>query len=77
MSLDLATIGIEDAIAEVDIGPRRPLDHKDLVGADAEAAVRDSAPLFRCKADSLVDCIDHHEIISSAVHFCKFEFHAK
>src|SRR5690606_16832151 len=43
--LDLAAVGIEDPVAEVDIGPARTLDEQQLVRADAEMAIGETAPL--------------------------------
>ena len=43
--LDFAAVGVEDAVAEVDAGPLRRLDHQDLVGTDTEAAVRQAPQL--------------------------------
>ena len=42
--LDLAAVGVEDAVAEVDARPRG-LDHQDLVAAHAEMAVGDALQL--------------------------------
>ena len=38
--LDLAAVGIEDAVAEIRARRLRLLDHQDLVAAHAEMAVR-------------------------------------
>jgi hypothetical protein len=43
--LDLAAVGVEDAVAEVGVGPRGFLDDEDLVAADAEMAVGKEARL--------------------------------
>src|SRR6266446_1597766 len=44
--LDLAAVGVEDAVAEVHAALLRPLDHQDLVCANAEVPVGDLSQLF-------------------------------
>ena len=45
--LDLAAVGVEDAVAEIGVGPCRRLDHQDLIAADAEMAVGEMPQLRR------------------------------
>jgi hypothetical protein len=49
--LDFAAIGVVDAITEIDPGALRLFHHQHLVGADAEAAIRDELPLARRERD--------------------------
>src|SRR5690606_13896506 len=72
---DLAAVAVEDAVAEVDACRLRTLDHQDLVGPDAEAAVGQAAPLFRAQVHLLVDGVDDDEIIAGAVHLGELQFH--
>ena len=75
--LDFTTIGVIDAVAEIDAGRVRRFDHQHLVGADAEAAVGQLLPLGRAEVDLLVDRVDDDEVIAGAVHFGEFEFHVE
>ena len=49
--LDLAAVGVEDAVAEIGAGARGGLDQQDLVAADAEMAVGDPAHLLAAKVE--------------------------
>jgi hypothetical protein len=73
--LHFATVGVENAIAEIATGVGRLFHQQDLVGADAEAAVAQQAPLRRREVDLLGDAVDDDEVIAGAVHFGEFEFH--
>jgi hypothetical protein len=73
--LDLATIGIEDAVAEIDTGLARLLDQQDLVTADTEMAVGQVNQLFRAEGNLLAHAVEDNEIVAQTVHFGEFEFH--
>jgi hypothetical protein len=75
--LDLAAVGIEDAVAEIDARRRRALHHQDLVAADAEMAVGQKARLGRRRHEVLVDGVEHDEIVAEAVHFCEADAHRR
>ena len=75
MSLDLATIRVEDAVTEIDIRLRRRLDEQDLVAADAEMAVGDVTQLFRRQRNPLADAVENNKVVAQTVHFGEFEFH--
>jgi hypothetical protein len=68
--LDLAAVGVEDAVAEVDAGRVGRLDDEDLVGADAEAAVAEAAHLRARRARAARrarSCrVEHDEIVARA-----------
>ena len=66
--LDLAAVGIEDAVAEIDIGRRGALDHQDLVAADAEVAVSEKACLGRRRHEVLIDGVEYDKVVAEAVH---------
>ena len=68
-SSDLAAIGIENAVTEIDIGARRALDDQHLVAADTEAPVGQTPHLLGGQRHALVDGVDHDEVIAEAVHF--------
>jgi hypothetical protein len=74
--LHLAAIGIENAVAEIDIRPLRALDHQQLVAADAEVAVSEKAHLLGRQVDLLANRVDHDEIVAQAVHLGKTELHS-
>jgi hypothetical protein len=75
--LDLAAVGVVNAIAEIDFLRLRLFHHQHLVGADAEAAVGQALPLGRAEIDVLVDGIDDHEVIAGAMHLGEFQFHVR
>jgi hypothetical protein len=66
--LDLAAVGIEDAVAEIVRGIARSLDQQDLVAADAAMAVGDAAGAPGREVDLLAYAVEHHEIVALAVH---------
>jgi hypothetical protein len=49
--LDLAAVGVEDAVAEIGVVAAGLLDQQDLVAADAEMAVGDAAALLGGERD--------------------------
>jgi hypothetical protein len=75
--LDLAAVGIEDAVAEIDARRRRALDDQDLVAADAEMAVGEKARLGRRRHEVLADGVEHDEIVAEAVHFGEADAHRR
>ena len=74
--LDLAAVGIEYPVAKINARHRGFFNNQYLVCANAKASVGDIAPLIAGEINRLVDRIDHHEIITSTVHFCESECHA-
>jgi hypothetical protein len=74
---DFAAIRIEDAVAEIHIVARRFLDDQDLVGADAEMAAGQRAPLRVGQVELLVNAVQHDEIVAGAVHLGELEFHVR
>ncbi len=75
--LDLAAIGIEDAVAEIDAGRRRTFDHQDLVATDAKVAVGEKARLGRRRHEVLVDGVEHDKVVAEAVHFGEADSHGR
>jgi hypothetical protein len=73
--LDLAAVGVEDAVAEIDARRRAALDDQDLVAADAEMAVGEKARLGRRRHEVLADRVEHDEIVAEAMHFGKTNTH--
>ena len=74
--LDLAAVGIEDAVAEIGVGAGGRLHQQDLVAADAEVAVGDEAQLVRRQRDGLAYAVDDHEVVAGAVHLGEAQPHA-
>ena len=60
---------------ELGVGVARRLNQQDLVAADAEAAVGDRAQLGLVEHDTLVDRVEHDEVVAKAVHLGEFESH--
>jgi hypothetical protein len=74
--LDLAAVGVEDAVAEVRVRAARALDHQDLVAADAEVAIGDFADLLSGKRKRLIRAIDDDEVVPRPLHLGEGELHA-
>ncbi|MNT45399.1 hypothetical protein D3C72_1819830 [compost metagenome] len=73
--LDLAAVGIEDAVAEIDIRARGFLDHQHLVRAHAEVPAGERAPLRGGQVDLLADAVKHDKVVAGAMHLGELEFH--
>ncbi len=76
--LDLAAIGIEDAVAEIGRGRRRLFHQQDLVAADAEVPLGDEAGLGRRWIETrsaAAGGIEHDEVVAQALHFAKVDSH--
>ena len=67
--LDLAAVGVEDAVAEIGIGPGGAFHQQDLVATDAEMAIGDELELGRAQIHALRNRVEHHEIVAQAMHF--------
>ena len=74
---DLAAIGIEDAIAEINVRARRFLDDEDLVAADTKVPVGEKLRLGRCELGEggVAHGIEHDKVVAQALHLGKHEFH--
>src|SRR5581483_676167 len=66
--LDLAAIGIEDAVAKIGIGRDRALDQQHLVAAHAETAVGDASDGRGIEVDHLAHAVDDDKIVAEALH---------
>ena len=75
--LDLAAIGVEDAVVKLGTLDAWPFNQQDLVTADAEMAVGDLPQLFGAQVDLLFDGIENDEIVSRALHLGEFQFHGR
>ena len=71
--LDLAAVGVEDAIPEVDARSSRPLDDEDLIAADAEPPIGEPPVLRRGEVHLLSDPVEHDEIVAEPVHLREAE----
>ena len=74
---NLATIGIEDAITEIDTGLGRFFNEQDLVTADTEIPVSEITQLFRREVNLLAHAIENDEIVAQAMHLGKLELHER
>ena len=72
--LDLAAVGVEDAVAEVRV-TLRALDDEHLVAAHAEAAVGQRANRVRRQVDTLAHAVDDDEIVAQPLHLGELERH--
>ena len=66
--LDLAAVGIEDAVAKIDAGLCRLLDDQNLVAADAEVTIGDAPDLAGVEHDGLGDRVENNEIVTQSLH---------
>ena len=73
--LDFAAVGVEDAVAEIDVGAGRRFDHQHLVAADAEIAVGEATHLLRRQDDRLANGVDNDEVVTEAVHLGETQTH--
>ena len=56
-------------------GRAKLVDDQDLVGADAEAAVAETAHLLDRQPDRRARAVEHDEVVAGAVHLGEFQFH--
>jgi hypothetical protein len=75
--LDLATVGVEDPVAEIDVGARWPLDQQHLVAANAEMTIGKANDLSSVEFDALADAVEHHKIVAQSLHLGEFETHVE
>src|SRR5438552_6693228 len=65
---DLFAVGVEDSVAEVDIGAGRLLDQQYLVAADSEMAVCHPPDFRRLEVDLVAHAIEHDKIVAQTLH---------
>ncbi len=73
--LNLATIGIENAIAEIGFRVGRVFNQQNLVSTDAKLAMGQGTCPFRGHFNGLANAIDNDKVIARAMHFCKLPNH--
>src|SRR5262249_22313181 len=73
--LNLAAIGIPDAIAEIVLRGERPFDEEKLVAADPEMAIGDRAYLLARESNRLANAIEHDEVVALSLHLRELELH--
>jgi hypothetical protein len=66
--LDLAAVGVPDAVAEIVAFLPGLLHHQQLVAADAEMAVGDAPYLLGREAHGLAHAVEHDEVVALALH---------
>src|SRR5882762_444825 len=74
--LDLAAVGVEDAVAEVHAAPLRPLDHEDLVATDSQMSIRGLFQLLFIEIECRPGGIQDHEIVAGTLHLGTRKLHA-
>jgi hypothetical protein len=74
---DLAAIGVENPVTEIDPRLLRGLDQQDLVATDAEMAISQVTQLFRCQRKRLANAVEDDEIVAQTVHLREFKFHSR
>ena len=72
---DLAAVGIENTIAEIDIRTGCLLNQQELIATYAKMAIGEEPDLLRRERNHLADPIDHDKIVAEAVHLGKADFH--
>jgi hypothetical protein len=73
---DLAAIGVENPVTEIDSRLPRRLDQQYLVAADAEMTVGQMAQLFRRQRNLLANAVEDNEIVAQTMHFREFQLHS-
>ncbi|MCY1180487.1 hypothetical protein D9M73_209340 [compost metagenome] len=66
--LHFRTIGVEDAVAEVDVRVGRRFDDQQLVETDARVAVAPLLGVLGLDMGVLADQVEDHEVVAEAVH---------
>src|SRR5581483_1890965 len=74
--LDLAAVGVEDAVAEIRVGAGRPLHRQHLVAAHAKVAIRERPDLAPGEGKPLLRAVEDDEIVARALHLREPELHA-
>src|SRR5690606_32991913 len=73
--LDLAAVGVVDAIARVAVAGLFGLDQEQLIEADAEAPIRPAPHELGLGQRPAGGPLDDHEVVAEAVHFGELELH--
>ncbi len=73
--LDLGTVGIEDAVAEIHFRVVRRLDDQQLVEADAGVAVTPLLGVLGLNVRVLADQVEDHEVVAQPMHLGKTQQH--
>jgi len=73
--LDFAAVGVEDAIAEIDVRLASFFNEQNLVTADAEVAVGEQAQLRRGQRDRLTKPVEDDEVVAQSVHLDECQLH--
>ncbi|MNO46854.1 hypothetical protein D3C76_371460 [compost metagenome] len=73
--LHLGAVGVEDAVAEIEVGVARRLDDQQLVEADAGVAVAPHLYVARLDMGVLADQVEDHEVIAQAMHLGEAQQH--
>jgi hypothetical protein len=74
--LHLAAVGVVDHVFEVDARRRRGPHRQDLVGADAEVAVRQLPVLRFAQMEQAAGFVEHDEVVAGALHLGEAHLHA-
>ncbi len=74
--LDLAAIGIDDAVAEINARLRRGSDDQDLISPDAEAPVGQKAELGGVEIQRPAGLVEHDKVVARALHLGETKLHA-
>jgi hypothetical protein len=74
--LDLAAIGIPNAIAEQNIGTRRRLHQQQLITADTEVTIREKTHLLCGRHKRLAHTVNDDKVIAEAMHFAEAQLHS-
>ncbi|PRD25208.1 UNVERIFIED_CONTAM: ammonium transporter [Trichonephila clavipes] len=69
--LHLGAVGVEDAVAEIDVRMARRLDDQQLVETDAGVAIAPLLGMLGLHVGVLADQVEDHEVIAQTVHLGK------
>src|SRR5262245_59365730 len=71
--LDLAAVGVPDAVSGVCVGSPRFLDQENLIAADAEMSVREPLRSLRGDFNRGADAVQDNEVVARSLHLGEFE----
>jgi hypothetical protein len=73
--LDLAAIGVEDAVIKIHRAGARRFDEQYLITAHTEAPIGEHAHLSHTERNRSGRGIDDDKVVAQSVHFGKFKMH--
>ena len=73
--LDLAAIGIENAITKINVGLNGPFDQQQLVKTNAEMAISQTANHGGSQRNRLTNTVDNDKVVAQTMHLRETQLH--